>query len=139
MPLEQYRALKTQRQLWSDELRELLGETAAPETTERTPDVLLATVDNSLVAAIPFVLLAKSEQIDDTTICEHPNLFVAWDEHYTGARGDIVRDGDGVFRQIHDILDHAQNTIRPSEDTSNQLWRPLGKPGEEWPQWSRPN
>ena len=42
------------------------------------------------VAALMFVKMAQEEQFDETTISEHPDLFVQWDENWRGKRGDIV-------------------------------------------------
>ena len=44
------------------------------------------------VAEIMFVMMARDEQIDETTITEYPDLFVVWDENWRGKRGDIVQD-----------------------------------------------
>ena len=37
-----------------------------------------------------FVKMSQEEQFDETTILEHPDLFVQWDENWRGKRGDIV-------------------------------------------------
>ena len=95
------------------------------------------------VAALMFVQAAEAEQFDDVTIAEHTTLFLAWDEHFrSDQRGVIRRDTgkDGVerlYKSIHPVLDASQN-IRPSEDTTEQLWRVIGNPSDEWPLWSRP-
>ena len=87
------------------------------------------------VAALVFVKMAQEEQFDEVTIAEHPDLFVQWDENWRGKRGDIVQDEGNLYRSIHDVNDAGQNT-KPSETPS--MWTPLGKPGEEFPEWSQP-
>jgi hypothetical protein len=86
-------------------------------------------------AALALVAIARAELIDDVTIAEHAGLFIFWDENWRGARGDIVRDGEGLYRSIHDVLNAGQNT-KPSETPS--MWSPVGDPAEEWPYWSAP-
>jgi hypothetical protein len=93
-----------------------------------------AVKDNALLSSIPFVLMAQAEQIDDVTIAEHPEVFSAWSEQWTGKRGAIVRDGDALYRSIHDV--GAGQNMRPSGTPS--MWTRIADPGEEWPQWSQP-
>lgn len=87
------------------------------------------------VAELMFVKMAQEEQFDEATIAEHPDLFVVWDENWRGKRGDIVHDEGNLYRSIHDVNDAGQNT-KPSATPS--MWTPLGKPGEEFPEWSQP-
>lgn len=87
------------------------------------------------VAELMFVKMAQEEQFDETTITEYPDLFVVWDENWRGKRGDIVQDEGNLYRSIHDVNDAGQNT-KPSETPS--MWTPLGKPGEEFPDWVQP-
>jgi hypothetical protein len=92
----------------------------------------------NMAAEIAFVKLAEQGQIDDVTITEHPTLFMEWTENYTGKRGAVVVDGGKLYRALHDVLVPEQNVGRPSEDTAGQMWRCLGDPGAEWPDWSQP-
>jgi len=86
------------------------------------------------VSSLAFVVLAQTGEIDDVTITEHPDLFPVWDEHWTGRAGSIVRDGDALYRSIHDV-GAGQNT-KPSETPS--MWTRIGNPLEEYPEWSQP-
>lgn len=78
--------------------------------------------------------LAQAGQLNDVTIAEHASVFIDWDEHWTGKRGEIVRDEGKLYRAIHDV-GIGQNT-KPSRTPS--MWTLVGDPAEEWPEWSRP-
>ena len=87
------------------------------------------------VAELMFVKMAQEQQFDETTISEHPDLFVVWTEHWRGKAGDIVQDEGKLYRSIHDVNDAGQNR-KPSETPS--MWTPIGDPSEEFPEWSQP-
>lgn len=87
------------------------------------------------VAELMFVKMAQEQQFDETTISEHPDLFVQWDENWRGKAGDIVQDEGQLYRSIHDVKDVGQNR-KPSETPS--MWTPIGDPAEEFPEWSQP-
>lgn len=87
------------------------------------------------VAELMFVKAAQEQQFDETTIAEHPDLFVSWTEHWRGKAGDIVEDEGKLYRSIHDVTDAGQNR-KPSETPS--MWTPIGDPSEEFPEWSQP-
>ena len=87
------------------------------------------------VAELMFVKAAQEQQFDETTIAEHPDLFVSWTEHWRGKAGDIVEDEGNLYRSIHDVTDAGQNR-KPSETPS--MWTPIGDPSEEFPEWSQP-
>ena len=87
------------------------------------------------VAALMFVKMAQEEQFDETTISEHPDLFVQWSEFWRGKKGDIVQDEGQLYRSIHDVNDAGQNR-KPSETPS--MWTRIGNPLEEFPEWVQP-
>ena len=90
--------------------------------------------DSKDVTSIVFTALAQNETLDDTTITEHADIFPKWDENWTGKKGTILRDGDKLYRSIHDI-GKGQN-VKPSDNPS--MWTPIGNPAEEFPEWSQP-
>jgi hypothetical protein len=93
-------------------------------------------VDKQLqTASVMFVQMSQNKMLDDITITEHPDLFIEWDENWTGKAGTIVREGDKLYRSIHDVTNTAQNT-RPSETPS--MWTLIGNPEEEYPEWVQP-
>lgn len=85
--------------------------------------------------SIMFVQMAQDGTLDDITISEHPTLFPEWTENWTGKAGAILRDGDTLYRSLHDITTTAQNT-KPSETPS--MWKPVADPTEEYPMWVQP-
>ena len=88
------------------------------------------------VAALMFVKMAQEEQFDETTISEHPDLFVQWSEFWRGKKGDIVQDEGQLYRSIHDVNDAGQNR-KPSETPS--MWTRIGNPLEAFPEWVQPD
>lgn len=87
------------------------------------------------ISAIAFVTLCTSSQIDDVTASENAGLFVVWSEDWRGKAGDIACYDGVLYRSIHDVNDAGQNT-KPPETPS--MWTKMGKPGEEYPEWSQP-
>ena len=101
-------------------------------------DILRAISDsekNKSVSSIVFVQMSQDGTLDDITISEHPEMFSEWDENWTGKAGTILRDGDKLYRSIHDITNVAQNT-KPSETPS--MWTLIADPTEEYPEWVQP-
>jgi len=84
-------------------------------------------------AALVFVHLSQTEQLDDVTVKEHADLFAAWDENWTGKRGTILMFEGSLYRALHDI--GAGQNKKPTEDKKGSLWQKIGDPGEEWPMW----
>ncbi len=94
-----------------------------------------AKIDESKgVTTIVFTALAQNETLDDVTITEHADIFPKWDENWTGKKGTILRDGDRLYRSIHDV-GKGQN-VKPSDNPS--MWTPIGNPQDEFPDWSQP-
>ena len=91
-------------------------------------------------ASLVFVHLAQTEQFDDVTMLEHFELFPTWTEHFTGVRNTIVQDDGLLYRSLHDI-GPGQN-VKPSVNVGSSgvgsLWKRIGNPLEEWPEWSQP-
>lgn len=89
----------------------------------------------SSLSSLIFVQMAQDGTFDDVTISEHPEMFPKWDENWTGKAGTILRDGEGLYKSIHDIVNVAQNT-KPSETPS--MWTQIGNPADEYPEWVQP-
>ena len=85
--------------------------------------------------SIMFVQMSQDGTLDDITISEHPDMFPKWDENWTGKAGTILREGDTLYRSLHDIINTAQNT-RPSETPS--MWSMVADPNVEFPEWVQP-
>jgi hypothetical protein len=86
------------------------------------------------VAALAFVQMAQSDAFDEITILENADMFIVWDEHWTGKAGTIVQDEGQLYKSIHDV-GPGQNT-KPSQTPS--MWTRIGNPAEEWPEWVQP-
>jgi len=89
---------------------------------------------SALVAAIPFVLMAQAEQIDEVTITEHAELFAEWFASGAYKAGDIRRYGGMLYRCVQAHNGQADWT----PDVAASLWTRIGDPAEEWPAWSQP-
>lgn len=105
----------------------------SPEQKEREY-IHGALANTELLSTIPFVIMAQNGDIDDVTITEHADVFVTWDEHWTGKAGTIVNDEGNLYRSIHDVGE-GQNT-KPSETPA--MWTRIGNPAEEYPEWIAP-
>lgn len=89
----------------------------------------------SAVSSIVFVKMAQDSTLDDITISEHPELFPEWTENWTGKVGAILREGDKLYRSLHDVTTTAQNT-KPSETPA--MWSLVADPNDEYPEWVQP-
>ena len=90
--------------------------------------------DNEDVNSIVFVTLAENETIDEVTASEHPSLFADWEENVSYAAGNIRKYEENLYKclQAHT----SQSDWTP--DTAVSLWKKIGDPTEEWPEWSQP-
>ena len=88
-------------------------------------------------AGLLFVLEAElaEPRFDAITMLEHSDYFIEWSQNYTGKRGSIVRDGEGLYKALHDV-GAGQAHFKPSETPT--LWKTIGNPADEWPMWSQP-
>lgn len=83
---------------------------------------------------IAFVALAENETLDDVTAEEHYNLFAEWASGVTFKAGSIRRRGDDLYRCIQP---HTSMTGWEPENVP-AIWRHIGNPADEWPEWSPP-
>ena len=86
------------------------------------------------VAAIAFVVMAESGQIDDVTATEHASVFSEWVEGVQYKAGDIRRYLDKLYRCLQGHTSQADWT----PDVTPSLWKEVGDPTAEWPEWSQP-
>ena len=85
-------------------------------------------------AAIAFVVLAESGQVDGATAGERAALFLEWAPGAAYTPGQLRRRGTRLYRclQAHT----AQEGWEP--ENAAALWAPTHDPAEEWPAWSQP-
>ena len=89
-----------------------------------------------IAASIAFVTLAEAGQIDATTATENAQHFAEWAENVNYPEGAIRRDPEdgGLYQAI------TAHTSAPGWEPHNTpaLWKHIGDPAEEWPEWSAP-
>lgn len=87
-------------------------------------------------ASIAFVTLAEAGQIDAATATENAQHFASWAENVNYPEGAIRRDPEdgGLYQAI------TAHTSAPGWEPHNTpaLWKHIGDPAEEWPEWSAP-
>ena len=84
--------------------------------------------------SIAFVALAESGQIDDTTATENVSQFASWAYPVAYAVGNIRQYNGELFRCVQA---HTSQTDWTPDATAS-LWKKVGDPTEEWPDWSQP-
>lgn len=94
----------------------------------------LARAQQADAGSLAFVILAKDGKIDDVTIVEHANQFPEWQADVSYAQSDIVRYGGKLYRCNQAHTSQADWT----PDTAVSLWKQIGDPTVEYPEWSQP-
>jgi len=85
-------------------------------------------------AAIAFVVMAESGQIDDVTAAEQSALFAEWAPNIAYAVGNLRLYNGVLYRCVQ--AHTSQTGWEPSVAVS--LWAVTSDPAEEWPVWSQP-
>lgn len=86
------------------------------------------------LANIIFVKMAETEQLDDATLTEHAEQFSAWAYPVSYAEKAICSHEGKLYRclQAHTSQESWTPTSAPS------LWKEIGDPTAEYPEWSQP-
>lgn len=84
--------------------------------------------------AITFVKLAESNMIDEVTSAEHAELFSEWGTGISYKAGEIRKYGDNLYKCIQNHP--SQEGWEPDKAVS--LWKKIGDPTVEYPDWSQP-
>lgn len=94
----------------------------------------LARAQQADAGSLAFVILAKDGKIDDVTITEHANQFPNWQPNVNYSQNNIVGYNEKLYRcnQSHT----SQTDWTP--DTAVSLWKQIGDPTVEYPEWSQP-
>ena len=90
--------------------------------------------NTQLVTNIAFITLAENGNIDEITASEHTEIFAVWAENISYAVGNIRRYGDGLYKCLQAHSSQAAWT----PDVSASLWKKIGDPTVEFPEWSQP-
>jgi len=86
------------------------------------------------IAGIMFVSMAQEGKFDDTTIAEHAEQFPQWKESISYIAGDICAHEGKLYRCMQAHTSQADWT----PDTAVSLFKAIGDPAEEYPEWSQP-
>lgn len=94
----------------------------------------LAKAEAPQLASMIFVAMSENAQFDDVTITEHAKQFPEWAYPVGYAVKSICRRGDKLYRclQAHT----SQEDWTP--ETAVSLWKEIGDPTVEYPEWSQP-
>lgn len=86
------------------------------------------------VAFITFVSLAEKGDIDEVTATENVDVFEQWVYPKAYSVGKIVQDGGKLYKCVQAHTSQADWT----PDLTPALWKKIGDPTEEYPEWSQP-
>lgn len=87
------------------------------------------------VAAITFVSLAEKGDIDEVTATEHADLFESWVTDKDYGVGKIVTRPNG---NLHKCVQAHRSQADWDPENTPALWKKIGDPTEEYPEWSQP-
>ncbi len=85
-------------------------------------------------AAIAFVVLSETGQIDDVTASVQSILFAAWEPDVAYTVGQLRKYEGKLYRCVQ--AHTSQDGWEP--DKAASLWALTSDPAEEWPEWSQP-
>ena len=105
-------------------------------TEEELKKLAQAQAESDLVPLVNlmFVQMATEGKFDDTTITEHATQFPEWAYPVAYAEGAIILKDGKLYRclQAHT----SQEDWTPEKSAS--LWKEVGDPSVEYPEWSQP-
>lgn len=88
----------------------------------------------SIASSIAFVTLAENGTIDSVTATEHTDLFNPWESGMPYKVGNIRSYTENLYQCIQDHT--SQDDWTP--DVATSLWKKIGDPTVEFPEWSQP-
>ena len=83
---------------------------------------------------IAFVTLCESESIDEVTASEHSTLFAQWAPGVSYVQNQIRKYNDKLYKCLQTHT--SQEGWEP--DSAPSLWKTIGDPTDEYPEWSQP-
>lgn len=104
------------------------------DSIRKLNEAKLYTRQREEAAAIAFVVLAESGQIDDVTATERYTLFLSWEPNIRYTAGQLRRYNGILYRCVQ--AHTSQEGWEPDQAAS--LWTATNDPAEEWPDWSQP-
>ena len=92
--------------------------------------------------AITFVTLSESGAIDEVTAAEHTALFAMWEPGIAYVAGNVRRYGEDEENnensKLYKCLQGHTSQIGWEPDKAPSLWKKIGDPTVEFPEWSQP-
>lgn len=90
--------------------------------------------NNRNTFGIAFVALSEDGKIDEVTASEHTALFSEWNAGIAYTTGNIRQYEECLYKCLQSHT--AQEDWTPDKAVS--LWKKIGDPSEEFPEWSQP-
>lgn len=87
---------------------------------------------------ITFVKLAENGTIDEVTASEHSDVFLAWEVGIAYSVGNIVRHNKAEEECLYKCLQAHTSQEGWEPERTPALWKKIGDPAEEFPDWSQP-
>lgn len=85
-------------------------------------------------AAIMFAILSENDLIDEVTASEHTDVFLSWEIGISYKEKNIRRYNDNLYKCLQEHV--SQDGWEP--DKTPSLWKKIGDPTVEYPEWSQP-
>ena len=100
----------------------------------KTDEMFVKQEDLKSATDITFVVLAENGNIDEVTASEHTDMFAEWKSGIAYAVNNIRRYEDNLYKCLQ------AHTSQPdwTPDVSASLWKKIGDPTVEFPEWSQP-
>lgn len=83
---------------------------------------------------IAFVTLAENNLIDEVTASEHADMFLPWEPGVQFKDSNIRSFNGELYKCLQDHI--SQEDWTP--DKTPSLWKKIGDPTAEYPEWSQP-
>lgn len=101
---------------------------------QREENAIAWAEDTRSSGAIAFVTLAENDLIDEVTASEHADMFLAWEPGVQYQAGHIRSYNGNLYRCL--LAHISQEDWTP--DQAPSLWKKIGDPTVEYPEWSQP-
>jgi len=91
-------------------------------------------INSNSAVSISFVTQAENGSIDEVTAAEHSEVFAEWKPNISYKDSNIRRYGTDLYKCLQDHTSQEEWT----PDISVSLWKKIGDPTVEYPEWSQP-
>lgn len=90
--------------------------------------------NNASANNIAFVTLAEHNMVDEVTAAEHVDMFLEWESGVAYKDSNIRKYNNELYKCLQDHT--SQDDWTP--DVSASLWKKIGDPTVDYPEWSQP-